>query len=118
METVEEPPLEDRDDATTWVVTESPYLKQLKVTHRARVRAAMRWRPRFLKALAMSCSYTFAVKAARVCYNTVRAHERNDLEFAAQLREAEQESSERLHDVCCNCEIEAAAETVYYMGIP
>ena len=48
--------------------------------------------------LAFSCpsvcatvwSVTFAVKAARVCYNTVRAYERNDPEFAAQLREAEQ----------------------------
>jgi hypothetical protein len=29
----------------------------------------------------------------RVCYNTVRAHERNDPEFAAQLKEAEQEGA-------------------------
>jgi hypothetical protein len=59
---------------------------------------------RFLKALAMSCSNTFALKAARVCYNTVRAHERNGPEFAAQLREAEQEGAgtvtSRLLEVC------------------
>jgi hypothetical protein len=65
---------------------ESAYLKQLKATHRARARAAMRWRPRFLKTLAMSFNWTDALKAAHVCYNTVRAHERSDPEFAAQLK--------------------------------
>ena len=71
-----------------WSV-ETPYLKQLKATHRARAREAMRWRPLFLKALAMAGGYMFALRATGVCYNTFRAHERNDPEFALQVREAE-----------------------------
>lgn len=57
---------------------QTPYLKQLKATHRARARAAMRWRPKFLSALAVSCNYAFALKAAAVAYNTFRAHQRNE----------------------------------------
>jgi hypothetical protein len=113
----------DRDDAELPTAAgsechsiETAYLKQLKVTHRARARAAMRWRPRFLKGLAMSCSYAFSLKAARVCYNTVRAHERNDPEFAAQLREAEHEGAELLHHVCWNSAVEGNVEPVYFQG--
>ena len=95
---------------------ETAYLKQLKATHRARARAAMRWRPRFLKTLAMSFNWTDALKAAHVCYNTVRAHERNDPEFAAQLREAEQEGAELLHSVCWKSAMEGNVEPVYFQG--
>src|ERR1700737_894465 len=91
-------------------------LKQLKVTHRARARAAMRWRPRFLKTLAMSFNWTDALKAAHVCYNTVRAHERSDPEFAAQLKDAEQEGAELLHHVCLKSAIEGNVEPVYFQG--
>src|SRR5437660_9826963 len=79
---------------------ETAYLKQLKATHRARAHAAMRWRPRLLQALAMSCRLTLALRAAHVSYNTVRAHEQNDPEFAAQLSQAEQEGAEMLHAAC------------------
>jgi hypothetical protein len=95
---------------------ETPYLKQLKVTHRARACAAKRWRPRFLKALAMSFNWTDALKAAHVCYNTVRAHERSDPEFAAQLREAEQEGAELLHSVCWKSAMEGNVEPVFFQG--
>jgi hypothetical protein len=95
---------------------ETAYLRQLKATHRARARAAMRWRPRLLKALAMSCRLTLALQAARVCYNTVRAHERNDPEFAAQLKEAEEEGAQLLHDVCFNAALEGELEPVYFKG--
>ena len=96
--------------------TETEYLKQLKATHRARARAAMRWRPRLLKALAMSCQLTLALRAARVAYNTVRAHERNDPEFAAQLKQAEDEGAELLHDVCFKTALEGNLEPVYFQG--
>src|SRR4029077_14274906 len=89
---------------------ETAYLRQLKLTHRARARAAMRWRPRVLKALAMSCGLTLALKSAKVCYNTVRAHERNDPEFAAQLREAKEEGAQLLHDVCFKTALEGELE--------
>ena len=95
---------------------ETRYLKQLKATHRARARAAMRWRPRFLKALAMSCSLTLALRAAKVCYNTVRAHERNDPEFAAQLKEAEEEGAQLLHAVCFQAALQGELQPVYWQG--
>jgi hypothetical protein len=95
---------------------ETAYLKQLKVTHRARARAAMRWRPRFLKALAMACSLTDALKAAHVSYNTVKLHERSDSEFAAQLREAKEEGAQLLHGVCWKAAIEGNVEPVFFQG--
>jgi hypothetical protein len=103
-------------ESTPHTLIETAYLRQLKATHRARARAAMRWRPRLLKALAMSCRLTLALKAARVCYNTVRAHERNDPEFAAQLKEAEEEGAELLHDVCFKSALEGELEPVYWQG--
>jgi hypothetical protein len=56
------------------------------------------------------------LKAARVCYNTVRAHERNDPEFAAQLKAAEQEGVEMLHAVCWKSAVEGNVEPVYFQG--
>jgi hypothetical protein len=96
---------------------ETHYLKQLKVTHRARAHAAMRWRPRFLKALAMSCSITSALRAARVAYNTMRAHERSDPEFATQLKEAQEEGAQLLHDVAFRDALEGVCEPVFWQGI-
>jgi hypothetical protein len=95
---------------------ETPYLQQLKVTHRARARAATRWRPRFLKALRMSCNWTDSLKAAHVSYNTVKLHERSDPDFAAQLKEAEQEGAEMLHAVCWKSALEGNVEPVYFQG--
>ena len=88
----------------------------LKATHRARACEAMRWRPLFLKALAMSGGYMFALRAAGVCYNTFRAHERNDPEFAGQVREAEAEGAQLLHDVCWKRVTEGDLEPVYWQG--
>lgn len=107
---------EDGAEPTSSLNVQTGYLQQLKVTHRARARAAMRWRPRFLKALAMSCSVVFATKAARVSYNTVRTHQRNDPEFAAQVTKAEAEGAELLHDVCWKAAVQGNVEPVYWDG--
>jgi hypothetical protein len=64
----------------------------------------------------MSCRLTLALKAARVCYNTVRAHERSDPEFAAQLKEAEQEGAQLLHDVCFKAALEGNLEPIFFQG--
>jgi hypothetical protein len=95
---------------------ETPYLKQLKVTHRARARAAMGWRSRFLKGLASSWGCMFALRSAGVSYNTFRAHERNDPEFAAQVREAEAQGAQLLHDVCWKRVMEGDLEPVFWQG--
>jgi hypothetical protein len=95
---------------------ETPYLKQLKVTHRARARATIGWRSRFLNGLASSWGYMFALRSAGVSYNTFRSHERNDLEFAAQVREAEAQGAQLLHDVCWKRVMEGDLEPVYWQG--
>jgi hypothetical protein len=64
----------------------------------------------------MSCRLTLALRAARVSYNTVRAHERNDPEFAAQLKEAEEEGAQLLHDVCFKAALEGNLEPIFFQG--
>ena len=95
---------------------DTAYLQQLKVTHRARACAAVRWRRRFLQALRTSCSVMFAVKAAKVSYNTVRAHQASDPEFAGQVREAEEEGAQLLHDAAWKAAVEGEIEPLYWNG--
>ena len=58
----------------------------------------------------------FALRSAGVSYNTFRAHERNDPEFAAQVREAESQGAQLLHDVCWKRAMEGDLEPVYWQG--
>jgi hypothetical protein len=76
----------------------------------------MGWRSRFLKGLASSWGYMFALRSAGVSYNTFRSHERNDPEFAAQVREAEAQGAQLLHDVCWKRVMEGDLEPVYWQG--
>jgi hypothetical protein len=96
--------------------TETEYLKQLTLTHRARARRALRWRPKFLSALTASCSFTFAARAAKVAYNTFLLHQRNDPEFARQVAEAEEEAIDLLHARCFKAALEGELEPVYFQG--
>jgi hypothetical protein len=109
-------PVPDECSEEDFPPVETAYLKQLKLTHRARANAAMRWRSRFLNGLASSWGYMFALRSAGVSYNTFRAHERNDPEFAAQVREAEAQGAQLLHDVCCKRVMEGDLEPVYWQG--
>jgi hypothetical protein len=93
---------------------ETAYLQQLTLTHRARARRALRWRPKFLSALSASCSFTFAARAANVAYNTFRLHQRNDPEFARQVAEAEEEAFDLLHARCFKAVVEGELEPVYF----
>ncbi len=95
---------------------ETAYLQQLTLTHRARARRALRWRPKFLSTLSASCSFTFAARAANVAYNTFRLHQRNDPEFARQVAEAEEEAVELLHARCFKTVVEGELEPVYFQG--
>jgi hypothetical protein len=46
----------------------------------------------------------------------VRAHERSDPEFAAQLKEAEEEGAQLLHAVCWKAAIEGNVEPIHWLG--
>jgi hypothetical protein len=95
---------------------ETPYLKQLKASHRARARAALRWRPRFLAALTLTASPFAAARAAKIAWNTYKAHERNDPDFAKQIADALEQGAEVLHAACWNSAIEGDLEPVYWQG--
>ena len=64
----------------------------------------------------MSCNWIDSLKAAHVSYNTAKLHQRNDPEFAAQLKEAEEEGAQLLHDVCFKEALEGRLEPVYWQG--
>ena len=64
----------------------------------------------------MATGVVFATKAARVSYNTFRLHQRNDPEFAAQIREAEAQGAELLHYACFQRAVEGNLEPVYFQG--
>lgn len=46
----------------------------------------------------------------------MRAHERNDPEFAAQLKQAEEEGAQLLYDVCFKAALEGNLEPIYWRG--
>lgn len=95
---------------------ETAYLTQLTLSHRARARRALRWRPRFLAALAASSSFTFAARAAKISYNTFRLHQRNDPDFARQVAEAEERAVDLLHAQCFKAALEGVIEPIYFQG--
>lgn len=61
---------------------ETEWLTKLKSVHRAR--AALRWRPKFLAALAIGRTMVFACKTASVAYNTAKYHRAQDRQFDEQ----------------------------------
>src|ERR1700731_2846003 len=77
----------------------------------------MRWRPRFLAALTLTASPFAAVKAAKIAWNTYKAHERNDPDFAKQIADALEQGAQVLHMACWKSAIEGDLEPVYWQGI-
>ena len=99
----------------SWFLT-AAYLQQLTLSHRARARQALRWRPKFLSALAASCSFTFAARAAGISFNTFLLRRRSDPEFARQVIEAEEQAADLLQARCFKAVIEGELEPVYFQG--
>lgn len=95
----------------------TPWLRQLRLTHRARARYALTWRPRFLATVALSRSVMMGARAARVSPQTVMAHRRADPDFEAQVMAAEEHAVELLHDVTFRSALEGDCEPVFWQGI-
>jgi hypothetical protein len=70
------------------------WLKQLAVTHRARARFALMWRPRFLAVVALTRSVMLGSRAAGVSKSTVCFHRRKDLMFEKQVIAAQEHAVE------------------------
>ena len=96
---------------------ETPYLAQLAATHRARARNAIRWRPRYLAAYAISGNHTWASDAAGVNRKTVELHAKNDAIFQEQCLDAEARASDLLFGACFKSAIEGDCRPVYQQGM-
>src|SRR4051812_5402180 len=96
--------------ATTW-------LKTLTESSRERARYALQWRPRFLAIVSLTRSVILGSRGARVAYNTVKAHRRDDVEFDAQVLAAQDRAVELLHDMTFRDAVEGWMEPVFWQGI-
>jgi hypothetical protein len=94
------------------------WLQQLMVTHRARAQYALMWRPRLLAVIALTRSVMLGCRAAKVAYNTVKAHRAADPDFDRQVSAAQEHAVELLHDVTMRDAIEGTCEPVLWQGIP
>jgi hypothetical protein len=99
-----------------WCLT-TPWRSQLSVTHRARARYALTWRPRFLATLALSRSQSMAPRAAKVSHVTARRHRREDPDFEAQCIAAEEHAVTLLHDVAFRSAPEGECQPVFWQGV-
>lgn len=103
-------PLEPR-----WFL-KTKWLQQLQSTHRARGDYALGWRPRFLAALSLSCSYVVACRAAKINYRTYRLHSERDPDFKEQCQEAQERAIDMLHAACWRSALEGDLEPVFWQG--
>lgn len=92
-------------------------LQQLQATNRARARYAIRWRPKFLAALALSRSPVVGCKAAHVSYKTMQRHRAEDPAFESQCLAAEEHATQLLRDRAFSLALEGTLEPVFWQGI-
>jgi len=93
------------------------YLEQLAVTHPTHARRAERWRPTFLAMLTLTASPFLSVRKAGINYDTYKLHLRKDPQFAAQVKDAQEQAAQVLHAACWKSAIEGDVEPVYWQGI-
>jgi len=96
---------------------ETEWLTKLKSFHRVRARAALRWRPKFLAALAIGRTMVFACKAANVAYNTAKYHRAQDRQFDEQCLAAMDYAGELLESRAFQRALEGDVEPIVYLGV-
>jgi hypothetical protein len=95
---------------------ETTWLKQMDSAHRARARYALKWRPHFLAALALSHSPRLAARAAHISPMTAYFHRRKDPDFAEQWEEAESHAADLILGRAFQRALEGDCEPIYYKG--
>jgi hypothetical protein len=93
------------------------WLQQLEVTHRARARYALYWRPRFLAVVALTRSIMQRCRAAKIKFDTYQYHRKKDPDLDAQCLQAEQHAVAVLHDSCWASAVEGDFEPIFWQGI-
>lgn len=98
---------------------DTPWLKAKRATYGGREQAnyAMRWRPVFLAAVALSHSVMIGCRAAKITPPTVIDHRKNDPDFDAQVIAAQDHCIELLHAVTMRSALEGDVEPVFWQGI-
>jgi hypothetical protein len=96
---------------------QTDWLTKLKCINRVRARAALRWRPRFLAALAIGRTMVFACKSASVAYNTAKYHRAQDRQFDEQCLAAMDYAGELLEARAFQRALEGDVEPIVYMGV-
>jgi hypothetical protein len=96
---------------------QTDWLTKLKSVNRVRARAALRWRPKFLAALAIGRTMVFACKAATVAYNTAKYHRAQDRQFDEQCLAAMDYAGELLESRAFQRALEGDVEPIVYMGV-
>ena len=96
---------------------QTDWLTKLKSVNRVRARAALRWRPKFLAALAIGRTMVFACKSANVAYNTAKYHRAQDRQFDEQCLVAMDYAGELLESRAFQRALEGDVEPIVYMGV-
>jgi hypothetical protein len=96
---------------------ETDWLTKLKCVNRVRARSALRWRPKFLAALAIGRTMVFACKSANVAYNTAKYHRAQDRQFDEQCLAAMDYAGELLESRAFQRALEGDVEPIVYMGV-
>ena len=105
-----------QDFEASWFL-QTDWLTKLKSVHRVRARAALRWRPKFLAALAIGRTMVFACKSANVAYNTAKYHRAQDRQFDEQCLAAMDYAGELLESRAFQRALEGDVEPIVYMGV-
>src|SRR5262249_27844771 len=105
-----------QDFEASWFL-QTDWLTKLKSVNRVRARAALRWRPRFLAALAIGRTMVFACKSANVAYNTAKYHRAQDRQFDEQCLAAMDYAGELLESRAFQRALEGDVEPIVYMGV-
>ena len=82
-----------------------------------RARAALRWRPKFLAALAIGRTMVFACKTASVAYNIAKYHRAQDRQFDEQCLAATDYAGELLESRAFQRALEGDVEPIVYLGV-
>ena len=96
---------------------QTDWLTKLKCVNRVRARAALRWRPKFLAALAIGRTMVFACRSANVAYNTAKYHRAQDRQFDEQCLAAMDYAGELLESRAFQRALEGDVEPIVYMGV-
>lgn len=89
----------------------------LEFSTRLRVRAALRWRSRWLAAYALGFSKFMACRKAKISFTTLQYHLENDPDFPRQAEEAKEHAVDLLHARAFARCVASDIDPVHWQGV-